>query len=83
LQASYQSIFSLSWHHPTLEPFFRSKPFHYCFSLPDTSETNILFCTILLALKLGTGPEKMELVVEENAKPWLAEQHLSNIQQLL
>jgi len=25
----------------------------------------------------------MELVVEENAKQWLAEQHLSNIQQLL
>jgi len=31
----------------------------------------------------GTGPEKMELVVEENTKQWLAEQRLSNIQQLL
>jgi len=31
----------------------------------------------------GTGLEKMELVVEEKAKQWLAEQRLSDIQQLL
>jgi len=38
---------------------------------------------MLMSHFFGTGPEKMELVVEENAKQWLAEQHLSNIQQLL
>jgi len=36
-----------------------------------------------LQAAFGTGLQKMGLVVEENANQWLAEQRLSNIQQLL
>jgi len=35
---------------------------------------------MLVSHFFGSGPKKMELMLEENAKQWLAEQHLSDIQ---